>query len=184
LRAGRHRAGRAPGAAGTRRTVKETEVTVVGNVVGPPQRNRTANGSVTNFRLASTASRYDRETQAWVDKKPLFLDVECWGELGANVSSTVSKGDPVIVFGELFTDEWESDQGRRSKVTMRAANVGPDLARGTAEFRRTVRSTSAATPPPENIPDPGEEPAGDYDAGSRALYELDSDSTVPEPALH
>ena len=165
--------------------MKETEVTVVGNVVNPPQRNRTANGSVTNFRLASTASRYDRETQGWVDKKPLFLDVECWGELGANVSSTVSKGDPVIVFGELFTDEWESDQGRRSKVTMRAANVGPDLAKGTAEFRRTVRGTSGAAEQAEAVPEPRDESAGeDYDAGSEALYVLDSDSSVPEPALH
>jgi single-strand DNA-binding protein len=168
--------------------VKETEVTVVGNVVNPPQRNRTANGSVTNFRLASTASRYDRETQGWVDKKPLFLDVECWNELGAHVSSSVSKGDPVIVFGELFTDEWESDQGRRSKVKMRAAAVGPDLAKGTAEFRRAVRTTSVVAPPAEQVDAPaqplGAEPDEDYDGGSGALYELDSDDSVPEPALH
>lgn len=168
--------------------MKETEVTVVGNVVNPPQRNRTANGSVTNFRLASTASRYDRETQGWVDKKPLFLDVECWGELGANVSSTVSKGDPVIVFGELFTDEWEGEQGRRSKVKMRAASVGPDLAKGTAEFRRTLRSTPAAVQPLEEVVDPGDDPGEapdeDYDGGSGALYVLDSDDRVPEPALH
>jgi single-strand DNA-binding protein len=165
--------------------VKETEVTVVGNVVNPPQRNRTANGSVTNFRLASTASRYDRESQAWVDKKPLFLDVECWGELGANVSSTVSKGDPVIVFGELFTDEWESEQGRRSKVKMRAAAVGPDLAKGSAEFRRTVRATSAAPDPVEALPEPrGESAREDYDGGAGALYVLDSDDELPEAALH
>lgn len=164
--------------------MKETEVTVVGNVVNPPQRNRTANGSVTNFRLASTASRYDRESQGWVDKKPLFLDVECWGELGANVSSTVSKGDPVIVFGELFTDEWESDQGRRSKVKMRAAAVGPDLAKGSAEFRRTVRTTSAGVPPVEDVPEPRDAPEEDYDGGSAALYELDSDDPAREPALH
>jgi single-stranded DNA-binding protein len=161
--------------------VKETELTVVGNVVGPPQRNRTLNGSVTNFRVASTASRYDRETQGWVDKKTLFLDVECWGDLGANVSSTISKGDPVIVFGELFTDEWDSEQGRRSKVKMRAATVGPDLAKGTADFRRTVKSTPTVEPPAD---DAGEQPPGDYDEGSSALYVLNSDDTVPEPALH
>ena len=165
--------------------MKETEITVVGNVVNPPQRNRTANGSVTNFRLASTASRYDRESQAWVDKKTLFLDVECWGELGANVSSTVSKGDPVIVFGELFTDEWESDQGRRSKVKMRAAAVGPDLAKGTAEFRRTSRAASGSPEPVEEVPQPRDEPtAEDYREGSSALYELDSDDQIREPALH
>lgn len=165
--------------------MKETEVTVVGNVVGPPQKNRTANGSVTNFRLASTSYRYDRETQGWVDKKQLFIDVECWGELGGNVSHTVSKGDPVIVTGELFTDEWEGDQGRRSKVKIRAATVGPDLAKGTAEFRRTTRASSGTVDAAEAPPEPDDEPTGeDYDAGSEALYVLASADGVREPALH
>ncbi|MGY1603158.1 single-stranded DNA-binding protein [Geodermatophilus sp. SYSU D00815] len=144
--------------------MKETEVTVVGNVVGPPQKNRTANGSVTNFRLASTSRRFDKGVQGWVDSKTLFLDVECWGELGGNVSHTISKGDPVIVFGWLFTDEWESDQGRRSKVKLRAAAVGPDLNKGTADFRRTLRAAPAADAPPGEEP-PGEEPPGEEPPG-------------------
>ena len=36
----------------------ETEIHVVGNVVDVPRHNRTANGSVTNFRMASTARRW------------------------------------------------------------------------------------------------------------------------------
>jgi single-stranded DNA-binding protein len=174
--------------------MKETVVTVVGNVVAPPQRNRTANGSVTNFRLASTPQRYDRDSGGWVDKKPLYLDVECWGELGGNVAHSVSKGDPVIVFGELFTDEWESDQGRRSKVKLRAAAVGPDLTRGTADFRRSTRAPAAApgergpaaAGPPEDELDPTAEllAGRDYEPDPTALYEANSDDTVPEPALH
>jgi single-strand DNA-binding protein len=170
--------------------VKDTEVTVTGNVVNPPQRNRTASGSsVTNFRIASTSRRYDRETQGWVDNKTLFLDVECWNELGGNVSHSVSKGDPVIVFGTLFTEEWESDQGRRSRVKLRAEAVGPDLNRGVADFRRAARTPATAVPPAPGEPgEIGEVGAvdtdpGDYTAGAAALYELDPD-TAPEPALH
>jgi single-strand DNA-binding protein len=167
---------------------KETLITVVGNVVKPPQKNRTATGSVTKFRVASTAQRFDKEAQRWVDKKPLFLDVECWGELGGNVSHTVSKGDPVVVHGELFTDEWETDQGRRSKTVIRAASVAPDLTWGTADFRRTARSSAPAQ---QEVADPGElgedvpaDPADeDYTGGVGALYVLDSDA-LPEPALH
>jgi single-strand DNA-binding protein len=169
--------------------VKETEITVVGNVVKPPQRNRTANGSVTNFRVASTSRRYDREVQGWVDSKTLFLDVECWGELGGHVSQTVSKGDPVIVFGSLFTDEWDTDQGRRSKVKLRAEVVGPDLTKGTAEFKRALRAPAAA---PEQSPPPADDDfhataglvAGrDYEADPETLDEMNSDSALPEPAL-
>jgi single-strand DNA-binding protein len=165
---------------------KETFITVTGNVVRPPVRNRTASGSVTKFRVGSTSQRFDKDAGRWVDKKNLYLDVECWGELAGNVSHTVSKGDPVVVHGELFTDEWDTDQGRRSKTVIRAASVAPDLTWGTADFRRTARSS---TPPPEI--DPGElgedvpaDPADeDYIGGVGALYEVDS-ATVPEPALH
>jgi single-strand DNA-binding protein len=180
---------------------KETEITVIGNVVNSPQKNRTANGSVTNFRIASTAQRFDREMQRWVDKKPLFLDVECWGELGGNVSHTLSKGDPVIVFGELYTDEWESDQGRRSRVKVRAAAVGPDLTRGTADFRRTSRAAASPEAPESPVPEDDVRPvegapeerqetpevsprAEDYAEDSAALYELDSDDALLQPALH
>lgn len=177
---------------------KETEITVIGNVVNSPQKNRTANGSVTNFRVASTAQRFDREMQRWVDKKPLFLDVECWGDLGGNVSHTLTKGDPVIVFGELYTDEWESDQGRRSRAKIRAVAVGPDLTRGTADFRRTSRAAVTTEPPapeaetpragevPEELRETseGSAPIEDYTEGSTALYELDSDEALLQPALH
>ena len=166
---------------------KETVVTVIGNVVNPPERKRTASGPVTNFRVASTAQRFSPETQAWVDKKTLYLDVECWNELSGNVSHSISKGDPVIVVGEMFTDEWETDQGRRSKVKLRAATVGPDLTRGISDFRRTSRTTSETVPAPEEPAGAGGEESlasGDYTDGSAPLYEVDSDDRVPEPALH
>ena len=187
---------------------KETPITLIGNVVGPPQKNRTANGSVTKFRVASTAQRYDKDLQRWVDKKPLFLDVECWGDLGGNVSHSVSKGDPVIVVGELYTDEWDSDQGRRSKNTVRAEAVGLNLVRGVADFTKSRREAAA---PSEGVPEPAEpdyaqpapadpdEPrhpvpddaedidfrAGkDYVMGSETLDDMDSEETFREPALH
>jgi single-strand DNA-binding protein len=174
---------------------RETWMTVIGNVVNPPQKNRTGNGSVTNFRVASTAQRFDREAQRWVDKKPLFLDVECWGELGGNVSHTLTKGDPVIVFGEIYTDEWESDQGRRSRVKLRAEAVGPDLTKGTADFRRTQRSATAAAEPPaaeatqpeeapaDDLDDVDDAPGEDYEDEGAALYDVDSDPLLA-PALH
>ena len=56
--------------------MKETELTVVGNVVNSPQRSRLSSGaSVTNFRMASTSRRFDRETQTWTDHRTLFVDV-------------------------------------------------------------------------------------------------------------
>ena len=170
-----------------------TEITVIGNVVAAPSRVRTQGGSVTNFRLASTERRYDGATQGFVDGATFFVDVECWGELGGNVSHSVSKGDPVVVRGVVRTHEWESDSGRRSRPVVRAEAVGHNLNRGTAEFRRTQRVQTAT--PPEQEPPAAEDigPAErDYPEGGQALYELDRDQSgadvsrdaLPEPALH
>ena len=116
--------------------MNDTMVTVVGNVVDSPRRVSLQNGAVTNFRMASTARRYDSSQQAFVDAGTLWVDVECWNGLSSNVSASVSKGDPVIVRGALTTHSWESESGRRSTPRIRAFAVGPNLARGTAEFKR------------------------------------------------
>jgi single-strand DNA-binding protein len=132
-----------PGAAPLRSTVNDTFVTVVGNVVDSPRRVSLENGAVTNFRMASTARRYDAARQEFVDASTFWVDVECWNGLSGNVSASISKGDPVIVQGALSTNSWESENGRRSAPRIRAFAVGPNLARGTSVFKRDKSSRSA-----------------------------------------
>ena len=174
--------------------MRATEITVIGNVADSPRRVRLQNGTVTNFRLAATERRFDRERQEWVDGGTFWSDVECWGELGGHVSQTISKGDPVIVVGTLTTRQWESENGRGSVSQIRAEAVGPNLDWGIANFRRLPRASSAArdeaTPPPEPV-DQTDDPFGtelragvDYVGGPEALNEQNADDTVPEPALH
>ena len=169
-----------------------TEITVIGNVVNSPSRNHTQNGRVTNFRMAATERRFDSAAQDWVDGATFFVDVESWGELGGNVSHSISKGDPVVVVGTIRTDEWESDQGRRSRPQVRAEAVAPNLARGVADFRRTQRATpgvSAESEAPAGTAH-AEEPNGiadlvagrDYEVDDETLHSLNADDRDPEPA--
>jgi single stranded DNA-binding protein len=178
--------------------VNATEITVIGNVVNSPARNRTQNGSVTNFRVAATERRFDSAKQEWGDGSTFFVDVECWGELGGNVAHSISKGDPVVVVGAIRTHEWESDQGRRSRPQIRAEAVAPNLARGVADFRKTQRTAQAesqeesqeveapadtsATPPDELADLADASTSEDYGSGSRSLYEVDSENSSREPA--
>ena len=124
--------------------MNDTIVTVVGNVVDSPRRVSLENGAVTNFRLASTPRRYDTRTGQFVDDKTFWIDVECWNALSSNVSASVSKGDPVIVHGVLFTDEWESETGPRSKPRIKASAVGPNLQKGRSSFTKDPRRTAEA----------------------------------------
>jgi single-strand DNA-binding protein len=175
--------------------VNDTELTVVGNVVDSPRRVRLENSAVTNFRMASTARRFDSSKQEFVDAGTLWVDVEAWGELGGNVARSISKGDPVIVRGTLTTRSWESEQGRRSAPQIRANAVGPNLARGWSDFHRPARppqSTSADGGASADVePSPVDEQLArdladerateDYTSGPGALYEVDSDEPSPEP---
>ena len=177
--------------------MNDTLVTVVGNVVDSPRRVSLENGAVTNFRMASTARRYDNRTQEFVDSGTFWVDVECWNGLSSNVSASVSKGDPVIVRGALSTHSWESENGRRSTPRIRAFAVGPNLARGTAEFKRDrpartaeagdgttdgVSSTGGGGPEPD-FGDPSAEilRGRDYEADEETLQNLDDDLST-EPA--
>jgi single-strand DNA-binding protein len=144
--------------------VRDTIVTVVGNVVDSPRRVSLDKGAVTNFRMASTARRYDARTEQFVDAGTFWVDVECWNTLSGNVSASVSKGDPVIVHGALTTHSWESDNGPRSKPRIKAFAVGPDLTKGRSVFSR---DRAARRPDPADA----EVDAGAVDAGEAAPEE-------------
>jgi single-strand DNA-binding protein len=181
--------------------VNATEITVVGHVADSPRRVRLQSGMVTNFRLAATERRFDRERQEWVDGGTFWSDVECFGDLGGNVSHTLSKGDPVIVVGSVTTRQWESENGRGSVSQIRAGAVGPNLARGTATFTKNQRPASAQpeesasptdqaaaeeTAPQQTAPEqaaPELQRGVDYEAAPEALYGVNSEDSVPEPAL-
>lgn len=175
-------------------------VTVVGNVGDSPGRSNLASGPVTNFRMASTPRRYDAASQGWVDGRTLWVDVECWGHLSGNVAASISKGDPVIVSGQLLMSEWESDDGKRSKIRIKAQAVGPNLDKGRATFTRDrsaarsndpgdVASSGSVGPGPFG-PDPDEacvtsveelEAGRDYEVEGEALDAEDADLSR-EPA--
>lgn len=168
-----------------------TEITVIGNVVNSPARNRTQSGSVTNFRVAATERRFDSVKQEWGDGSTFFVDVECWGELGGNVSHSISKGDPVVVVGAIRTHEWESDQGRRSRPQIRAEAVAPNLARGVADFRKTQRTAQSESQETEASAETSASPSGeiddleagrDYEGADAALDDVHPADRSVEPA--
>jgi len=159
--------------------VNETTVTVIGNVADAPRMNRVGDTVVTNFRMASTARRFDPQTNQFVDSSTYWVDVACWGDLGGNVSRSISKGDPVIVRGVLATDQWESDNGRRYTDRIKATAVGLNLARGYATFTRPARPATAQEGPAEAAADqPADQFADrstDYERGGAALEDENAD---------
>lgn len=117
----------------------DTNIVVVGNVLTAPEWRRTAstNALVTNFKIASTARRLDRESGRWVDGNSLRVRVNCWRKLAEGVASSITVGDPIVVVGRLYTRDWTDAEGNpRTMYEMEAVAVGHDLARGRGTFRR------------------------------------------------
>lgn len=140
----------------------ETHGTVVGTVITDPIKRETTSGEeVMSFRMASNVRRRDRESGEWIDGGTLYLTVSCWRRLVQGVGASLMKGDPIIAHGELRTNEYKTRDGEpRSDLEMRAAAIGPDLARCSARLDRSGRARTAtageevegeATPEPEGL---------------------------------
>lgn len=116
----------------------DTMITVVGNLVDDPKLRTTPTGTpVASFRIASTSRRYDQASSRHVDGNRLFLTVTCWQEMADNVASSLRKGQPVVVYGRLLSREYIKDEQARVTFEMTAEAVGPNLARGRADFTRS-----------------------------------------------
>jgi single-strand DNA-binding protein len=127
----------------TEQSMNDTYMTIVGNVVDDPrQRNTNSGHAVTNFRVASTSRRFDRETNRFVDNATLFVNVTCWRATAENVGQSVRKGQPVIVTGRFYQREYTVDEQVKFSYELEASAVGHDLSRGTADFKKVVRPRS------------------------------------------
>lgn len=120
----------------------ETFVTVVGNIATTPKGMKLKSGdTVLNFRIASNERRRNGPGGEWGPGDSLFLGVTCWRQLAENVLASFTVGDPVIVRGRLYTDEYKWDGEVRVETRLDAITVGADLARCTAQITRNRRRT-------------------------------------------
>jgi len=125
--------------------MNDTPMTIVGNVVDTPRMRITKSGhAVTNFRVASTSRRYDREQQCWIDNSTLYVNVTCWRAMAENVAFSLRKGQPVVVTGRYYSREYEINETVRVAYELEANAVGHDLTRGTSEFRKVFRPSVTA----------------------------------------
>lgn len=117
----------------------DTAVTLVGNILTAPEWRRTsATGTyVVTFRFGSTSRRFDKITNRWIDGDSLRVKVACWRKLGENVFESVQLGDPLVIYGRLYSRDWVDSEGRkRTSYELDAAAIGHDLARGVGKFAR------------------------------------------------
>lgn len=123
--------------------MNEIYVTVAGRLVADPESRTTKSGGVpfAAFRLASTVRRVNRETGEFEDAATSFVNVTAFRSLGANLANSLSKGDPVIVYGRMRVNQWmRADDTPATSVEIDAYSVGHDLSYGTTSFTKVSRA--------------------------------------------
>jgi single-strand DNA-binding protein len=123
----------------------ETPLVMVGTIVTDPAHRRVGDQQVIKFRVASNSRRRTPDG-GWEPGNSLFVNVNCWGRLVNGVAALI-KGDPVVVVGHVYTNEYDDRDGnRRSSVEVRATAIGPDLARSTVRIDQPKRTEAPAGP--------------------------------------
>lgn len=76
--------------------------------------------SVVNFTVAT--SREFTKANGTQDKITSFIQCEAWDSGAETISSTLKKGDLVMVEGSLRNDSWEKDGVKHSTLKVRVNN--------------------------------------------------------------
>jgi single-strand DNA-binding protein len=164
----------------------DANITLVGNLIDNPNLRITPTGAyVCSFRLASTARRYDRGQDRWIDGAPLFIDIICWRRLAEHVAASLGKGDRAVVAGRLQQNEFQTLQGeRRRRYEIYAEAVGLELTWHPARVNRAVRGDGTMTVQPGRAdgspPAPGGPPDVVAQDGSAELADVPwADGDIP-----
>jgi len=107
-----------------------SEITVSGLVATTPRYLVAQDGTpIVSFRLASSMS--DRDETNW-------FTITGFNSLATNMSESISKGDRILVFGDLRIRDWDNGERTGTTAEIVAKNVGPDLAWGKTTFERNI----------------------------------------------
>jgi single-strand DNA-binding protein len=121
-------------------TVKETYVTVSGNVVGDPVARLTkAEVPFVTFRVASNVRRVNFKTGEYTDAGTNFVNVTAFRALGVNLANSLKKGEPVILYGRMRINQWVNGERSGTTVEIDAYNVGHDLTWGQSTFTKVAK---------------------------------------------
>ena len=155
-------------------TMNETYVTVSGNVVGDPVVRATrANVPFVTFRVASNVRRVDFKTGEYIDAGTNFVNVTAFRALGVNLSNSLKKGEPVIVYGRMRINQWVNGERSGTTVEIDAYNVGHDLTWGQTTF---VKVTKPQLNQNDRMADPEVQDAADQLDRDVAMADLELES--------
>lgn len=112
-------------------------VSIAGNLVADPELSIGESGVAHAKLRVAVNQRIQGADGTWHDGEPVFHYVSAFRALAENAATSLKKGDPVTVAGELEFRSYDKDGERREARRIVADTIGPDLRFGTAVYQRS-----------------------------------------------
>lgn len=127
--------------------MSQNDITVVGNLTADPELRYTPSGaSVVSFTVACSKRKYDSSTQSWKDGDPVYWRCSVWRQQAENVAETLTKGNRVIVTGEVVDSKFTTKEGENRTVKeIQVSEVAASLLFATATINRNPHNTNNNT---------------------------------------
>ena len=122
-------------------------INIAGNLVADPELTVGESGVAHAKLRVAVNQRIQGADGTWQDGEPVFHNVSAFRALAENAATSLKKGDPVTVAGELEFRSYEKDGERREARRIVADTIGPDLRFGTAAYQRSSHAAGVAPTP-------------------------------------
>jgi len=127
----------------------DTNLTIVGYLTADPELKSTSSGlAVVNLTIASTPSKFDKLTNAWVNGETTFMRASAWRTFAEQIAASLRKGDKVIALGRLVSQSFTDKEGNnRTSLQLELESLGLDLSRPPKTDYASVPRTESFTAP-------------------------------------
>jgi single-strand DNA-binding protein len=115
-----------------------SQTTVTGLVATTP-RHLVTNEKlpITSFRVAASISEWNEDKKRFVEVSTNWFTVTAFNDLAVNAANSISKGDRIVIVGELRVRDWDNSERAGTSVEIEAVTIGHDLSRGVSTYTRT-----------------------------------------------
>jgi single-strand DNA-binding protein len=109
----------------------DTNLTVVGFLTADPELKSTQSGlAVVNLTIAATPSKFDKNTNQWVNGETTFMRASAWRTFAEQIAASLKKGDKVVALGRLVSQSFTDKEGNnRTSLQLELESLGLDLSR-------------------------------------------------------
>lgn len=129
------------------------EITAVGTLTADVELRFTQGGhAVASFTVACNDRKYDKDAGKWTDGDATFLRCSVWRQAAEHAAESLSKGDRLIVTGQLRQRSYEKDGEKRTAFELDVAEIGVSIKFGPVKSQRADRSGSRQSSPATDDP--------------------------------